>query len=317
MNRALTIGNPITKHVNGDFEISIYADGTKVREQITDSKYPSVDYPESIDLKITDKCERSCEFCHENSSISGKHGDIKKIIANLKSLPAGTELAIGGGNPLLHPELKDFLVTCKYLRFIPSITVNYLSILWDKKQLTQLNTLIDDELIYGVGVSLPVAAKGYTEDIIHSIHGDNVVIHIIAGIHRIDDILSSIIQTSKVLILGYKDFGRGVTYKENIDQTIPEKIEDMRDNLYKLFNNPSVRNLSFDNLAIKQLDVKSHLTDKKWEEFYMGDDGIYTMYYDGVEQEYAMSSTSDRNLVNEYGDIVEFFKVIRGYNEKG
>jgi 5,10-methylene-tetrahydrofolate dehydrogenase/methenyl tetrahydrofolate cyclohydrolase len=50
--------------------------------------------------------------------------------------------------------------------------------------------------------------------------------------------------------------------------------------------------VSFDNLALTQLNVKSLMSKEKWEEFYMGDDGAATMYVDMVKREFAKSSTS-------------------------
>ena len=68
--------------------------------------------------------------------------------------------------------------------------------------------------------------------------------------------------------------------------------------------------ISFDNLALKQLDVKNNLTEEQWKEFYQGDDGTMTMYVDGVKQEFAKTSTSPTryNLLNNIDDM---FKVIK------
>ena len=77
--------------------------------------------------------------------------------------------------------------------------------------------------------------------------------------------------------------------------------------------------LSFDNLAIKQLDVKSLLTEEEWNKFYMGDDGTHTMYIDLVKNKYAQSSTSEERFdllenINEmFLDIRE--KKVRKNNE--
>ena len=50
--------------------------------------------------------------CHENSSSLGLHGDILNL-PFIVSLSPWTELAIGGGNPLIHPNLIEFLGKCK------------------------------------------------------------------------------------------------------------------------------------------------------------------------------------------------------------
>lgn len=69
--------------------------------------------------------------------------------------------------------------------------------------------------------------------------------------------------------------------------------------------------VSFDNLAIEQLNVKRLLTQEEWDEFYMGDDGKVTYYVDMVERKFAQSSTApfDKryDLLNSVDDM---FKVI-------
>ena len=48
--------------------------------------------------------------------------------------------------------------------------------------------------------------------------------------------------------------------------------------------------VSFDNLAIEQLDVKRLLSDEEWNEFYMGDDSVFTFYLDLVDGKFAGNS---------------------------
>lgn len=48
--------------------------------------------------------------------------------------------------------------------------------------------------------------------------------------------------------------------------------------------------VSFDNLAINQLDVKRLMSEEEWNEFYMGDDGNYTFYLDLVEGTFGRNS---------------------------
>lgn len=50
--------------------------------------------------------------------------------------------------------------------------------------------------------------------------------------------------------------------------------------------------VSFDNLAIKQLNPKRlFLNEDDYNKYYMGDDGAFTMFLDAVKQEYTVSST--------------------------
>ena len=70
--------------------------------------------------------------------------------------------------------------------------------------------------------------------------------------------------------------------------------------------------VSFDNLALKQLEVKRLLTEDEWNEFFMGDDGEMTCYCDLVNKTYSISSTSpleERFPLTD--DILEMFNHLK------
>lgn len=52
--------NLLGQYQNGNYNVSIYDDGTKIRETNEDIFISS--FPECIDLKITNKCEMLCPF---------------------------------------------------------------------------------------------------------------------------------------------------------------------------------------------------------------------------------------------------------------
>ena len=109
----------------------------------------------------------------------------------------------------------------------------------------------------------------------------------------------------KVLLLGYKTFGRGISYYS----------KDVVDNINKWYKHlPTLVGklvLSFDNLIIEQLNVKRLFTPKGWKRFYMGDDFTFTMYIDTVEQQYAPTSRSDdRQSFKDY-DLLQYFKTFK------
>ena len=84
-------------------------DGTKIRYNPLDHFKP--DFPESIDMKICNRCDRGCRMCHECSTPDGALADLNAPF--LDTLRPYTELAIGGGNPLEHPGLTEFLMRMK------------------------------------------------------------------------------------------------------------------------------------------------------------------------------------------------------------
>ena len=93
-----------------------------------------------------------------------------------------------------------------------------------------------------------------------------------------------------MLILGYKHLRRGVDYYESHEDNVHELQSWLYDNLGEMLNHFKV--VSFDNLAINQLDVKRLLNSEQWAEFYMGDDGNYTFYIDMVDGMFAKNSLS-------------------------
>ena len=295
-------GKLLGKYQNGNYEVRIYEDGTKIREN--DLDFLDADFPESMDCKITNRCPVGCPMCHEKSTPDGKHGDIMNA-EFIDKLRPGTEMAIGGGAVTGHPDLIPFLKKLKSIGVIPSITVNQREY---KDNFDLVNRLVEEKLIYGLGVSFISFDDEFWDKVIKN---KNVVVHLIAGIHGGDAFDYFTNKGAKILILGYKDYGRGHNLLERASAIIQVQIDWLKNNLQDLLSKYNV--ISFDNLAIEQLDVKSVLTDEQWKEFYQGDDGTHTMYVDLVERQFAKTSTSTERypLLNNIDDM---FKIIKGGN---
>lgn len=291
----------LNKYLNGNVTVTLFDNGTKIQEW-NDNEQPNPDYPNSMDIKITNYCNAGCNWCHEKSNIDGKHADLEYLLDFLQELPKGTELAIGGGNPLDHPGLVPFLETCKSLGLIPNLTVNYKHAC-RIKYTDLINKLLDNNLIYGLGISIPDNFIEY--DISKFNKKDNIVYHVIAGVNDIS-ILDKIKESpvKKCLILGYKNYGHGEKYYSEKVQTC---LNDWNKNLGQYIKKI---HLSFDNLALKQLNIKQYLTNEEWNQFYCGGDGSFTMYIDAVEQKYAMSSTNP-NKYDLVGNMKDIFSNIK------
>lgn len=284
------------KYQNGNTFVSIHSDGTKVREY---SGQPSVAHPESIDVKITDYCDMGCNYCHESSTTSGIHGDLDKLLHILSGLPAGVELAIGGGNPLSHPGLVKFLQKLKTRGIIANLTVNQGHL---KTYQGLLTYLIKEELVHGLGISITSNNFTYVKPLLELTR--NIVYHLIAGVSKVE-VVEKLMELGecKVLLLGYKLFGFGVRHHSSV---VDSELKRWYKALPGLLGKCTI---SFDNLAIEQLKVKRLLTHDGWEKFYMGDDFCFTMYIDAVKQEYAPTSrSSDRASFNSFSLIDYFVK---------
>ena len=65
----------IAVYQNGNYVVKLYGDGTK--EKITSEDSFRASFPDSIDLKITNYCDRGCPMCHEKSNEKGNHADLQ------------------------------------------------------------------------------------------------------------------------------------------------------------------------------------------------------------------------------------------------
>lgn len=285
----------LAKYANGNTVVTIFDDGTKIREYEGE---PIVEHPESIDVKITDWCDLGCAYCHESSTKAGLHGDLNTLLDVLSELPKGVELAIGGGNPLAHPCLLNFLVELKSKGFISNITVNQLHL---KKHRILLIDLIERELVNGVGISISNNNFDSVKPFVAMT--SNIVYHLIAGVTPVETATSLLkFKNAKILLLGYKIFGFGKTF---YGKSVEDKIRAWRKALPSFIGKCTI---SFDNLAIEQLNVRRLFTDEGWEKFYMGDDFCFTMYIDAVKEQYAPTSRSERRKSFDECSLLEFFK---------
>ena len=290
---------------NGNYDMLLLEDGTKIRYTKEDKFLP--EKPESMDIKITNKCNMNCPFCHEDSIPDGKHGDILNA-KFIETLNPYTELALGGGNPLEHPDLIPFLKKCKKLKLVANITINQKHF-EDNQEL--IKKLVDEKLIYGLGVSLTSPTDNFIELISKY---PNAVIHVINGVCTIDKLRKLYNKNLKLLILGYKYFRKGERYYDNRNAQ-DTAWYDVYNNIEEILENFSV--VSFDNLALNQLHIKSILTKDQWQTFYMGDDGEFTMYIDLINKTYSTSSISPINERQSLkNNIVEMFQDIRNRKNK-
>ena len=295
----------ISGHSNGNTYVMIYEDGTKVRLTMDDEFYP--EFPESMDYKITNRCTgTNCAFCHERSGPDGAHGDIMND-RFIETLKPGTELALGGGNVLEHPDFVPFLHKLKTLGIIANATFNQKHFL---ENIDMIKGLADAGLLHGIGISLG-SSQAHPQSLLAGLRRvpfPNAVIHVINGVHSLSALSQLYDQGLKLLILGYKTFGRGEGYYAGHSAAIDSAKSTLRDELPELIKHFDA--VSFDNLAIVQLNVREVLGEEEWNGFYMGAEGEFTMYVDSVNKQYAISSTSvDRYPLED--DAKSMFSAIR------
>lgn len=289
------------KYKNGNHFVYINdKNGTKIRETIDKNATEFIsDFADSVDFKITNKCFNNCPFCHEKSTSNGEEGCIDNW-KFLDTLHPYTEMAIGGGDVLTFSKLYELLELLKSKNIYANITVSQNNI-FDNK----IDYLVEHELVKGIGVSL----YGYRKDDITRIKSlPNTVIHLINGVTACEASFHQLADKDlKILILGYKTFGRGIDFAKD-SPWIQDNINWVEKNIEDYMMKFKV--VSFDNLAVEQLKLKDKLTEKQWELFYGGDDGTHTFYIDGVNKQFAKSSTSTERF-DLLDNIDDMFNIIK------
>ena len=219
------------QYTNGNYFVEINKkDGTKIRTTLEDDF--KAEFPENIDIKITNWCDMACPFCHENSNPEGKHADLFSSAQPTKgnyseklfnSLVPGTELALGGGKVTSHPHLEELLHFLKRRGIFANITVHERELKANKERIQRW---LDEDLVKGVGVSITRAVMDETLEFAKK--NNTVVLHTIAGIMNFEDYKNIASKDLKILILGYKDFRRGHTFLESQNSIIKTGIESIK-----------------------------------------------------------------------------------------
>ena len=291
--------NILTTYTNGNYHVTLLNDGTKIRYNRLDNLTPA--FAESIDCNITERCDGGCGYCYLGCNEDGKHADLNQSFFD--TLHRGQELALNG-NDLSHPQLKEFLIRMKNQGVICNLTVNQIHLI---RCIDKIRELVNEELIYGLGVSLVNSADSRLYYYLKEF--PNAVLHTIDGLLSSENIYNLSDKNIKLLILGYKVLGRGDDYYNKHHDEIENNIEWLKHNIIYLKNAFNV--ISFDNLAIEHLDLKNQVAEDIWKYSYMGDEGSYTFYIDVVNKKFALSSLSP--IQYDLKDSVdEMFNYIRG-----
>lgn len=283
-------------YTNGNAEITITSDGSRI---INYSDELALEYPLNIDVRLSEQCpfgmnektgKAVCSFCHESATTNGKSAsmtDIYELTRLFDVLPKGTEIAVGINQ--FTPEVYQFLTTCKNKGLIVNATVNQGHI---KKNLTVIERYITLGLINGLGISY----RPFSEPIPQSLlNYKNTVVHVITGINTLEEVQKLYwLGVKKILILGEKDFG----FNLGKVKLVSDSHVTWYRGLYKLFKLFDV--VSFDNLALEQLNVKRYVKD--WDTMYQGE---YSFYINAVTKTFVPSSRSSD--IVPWGDISEYF----------
>lgn len=295
-------GEVIHSYKNGNAQITLYEDGTRVIESPND--HLDFEFPLNIDVRVSTYCSFGrkkgkgpdsavCSFCHERATQDGFECDYEALKEKLSVFPDGIELAVGCNE--LTEGLERFIrdVGSKY---VVNLTVNqgHVHRFEDK-----LLSLISDRKIWGLGISFRPSLEWKVPKSL--VEYENTILHCIVGIDDVRDVMSLTSRgVKKVLFLGEKDFG----FNEGKVNQDSDSHKRWRQKLPFLLSKFPV--VCFDNLALEQLPLKSMISRDDWEVLYQGE---HSFYIDAVNGWFKRSSRVAPYMDWDYISAADYFKL--------
>lgn len=196
---------------------------------VEENKTPAIKYPELVDIKITDWCDKGCPYCYQNSTPKGQHASVKNVmmIANALEKLQVFEAAIGGGEPTAHPDFPQILQAFNTNKITPNFSTRNIDCLKSSPLYTDL----------GLGAfAFSVDSKEDVDKIIEKFKelrqikgygAAGIGLHVVANVFNTHDEMLSFMNSvhelhktvfhfSSLVLLGYKEKGRGAKHKSKL-----------------------------------------------------------------------------------------------------
>lgn len=174
----------------------------------------TIHFPWLVDMKITDYCNYGCAFCYQGSTDEGKHADLWAVRSIARTLGEGKcfEVAIGGGEPTLHPDFFHILEAFRCHGVTPNFTTRNIAFL--KKHQQRLS-----ETVGAIAVSVDnltqAKAVRRLRDVFNRDSRDRPRLHVqvidgmVSDPQAIREALDGCWPRVPITLLGYKTTGRG------------------------------------------------------------------------------------------------------------
>lgn len=285
--------------------------GAKIRLSFNEkaAPYTKSTFPELVDLKITDYCPVGCKYCYQGSTIHGEHADTKVLdsICEVLGDMGVFEVAIGGGEPTLHPKFKHLLETCRYCGIVPNFTTRVKSWLKNKDITDTVETcggrfafsvdsVLDMYNIFNqaVDVGLVVPSEGYGED------DTKLSFQYVMGSTSFDQ-FQLILDAAETLstpitLLGYKRVGRGKEFD-------PYPYEGWFKEIRSRF-----QDIGIDTALVEELQELSKtlpLDLGRYEKLMTPGEGKFSMYIDAVAEVMGPSSYCHSDQYVDFSDCMD------------
>ena len=211
---------------DGDSRWTLFnrTNGNKVRMSF-DPAAPALERtrtPELVDVKITSYCpffasSPTCKSCYQGSNVSGVHASLEDIttVADALAKHRVFEVALGGGEPTLHPQFVEILRAFKLRGVTPNFTTRTLKWADDPETLKSVLDACGTFALSVDSVDQVVALSALRERVRRDAgsYDFRPVIQVVLGSVSIDDLKDIFSAAGEVWLpvtaLGWKTTGRG------------------------------------------------------------------------------------------------------------
>lgn len=304
------------KYLNGNYFVEKFNDGLFVRSTIVQGDKLLPEFPDHIELKITDFCDTTCALVsaddkqqsntsHNNANITHNH-----IISDIKP---NTEITIVDCNPLVHPALVKFVTELRNKNIDINLVVNQNHLIDDLETTNIILELVTKKLIQRLIVRLVDSADEKLYNLICE-KFNNVIIEAVVGHITDADLDRLAYHNLSVLLIGNApNFINACNiYQTTIlsDDEIATNTTALEKRLKSLPNHTTQKFVAvgFDTTALKQLNMLN--ADDK-SRYYIKDDDKFSMYIDLVNNKYAKTTSAEQfSITSNSLTIAEMFKNI-------
>ena len=260
-----------------------YSPSTGFKARFSSEPYLKATSPELVDVKITDYCPYGCSFCYQGSTREGAHAPLDLIIETADRLAqiGVFEVALGGGEPMMHPDFPAIVRAFHDRGITPNVTS--FGVEWLKRE----DVMGVMGLIGGLGVSVQTPGSvrkiRQIKEALWNAPGDRdvkILPQHAVGTGDLFGIVEAIHDEGlepSLLLLGFKNVGRGIGGQSHpqSDDDVIQAIEALQDRTW------ADAHVSVDTAFLEQypnviekLDVPEHMTSSP--------EGMFSMYIDLV-----------------------------------
>ncbi len=243
--------------------------------------------PELVDVKITDFCPFGCAYCYQGSTVQGQHayaGNLDTLAGALARMKV-FEVALGGGEPTMHPNFADILRAFRMSGIIPNFTSR--STAWLRSPAFPVIQEMMGAVAFSVNTAEDVRRFQTAADLV-GLEARKVHFQYVVGTSSDEDFtqLLEAAEGYQVTLLGYKTAGRGAWYLAQVGGDV------RRQNWPLICKRAGTTSVGIDTALALMWQHEIEVMGIPEETYHLYE-GKFSMYIDAVTNRMAPSSYCD------------------------